>query len=75
MLATALLLLRDRACTARHIGGSTVDARHGIRFRHCRCAADTPVVRRRAVQYSDQYYTRLTIHRYGSYLMLPLFAA
>lgn len=36
---------------------------------------DTPVVRRpRAVEYSDQYYTRLTIHRYGSYIMLPLFA-
>jgi hypothetical protein len=36
-------------------------------------ALDTPVVRRRAIQYSDQYYTRLTIHRFGSYLMLPLF--
>lgn len=37
---------------------------------------DTPVVRRRhAIQYSDQYYTRLTIHRYGSYIMLPLFGA
>jgi hypothetical protein len=36
---------------------------------------DTPVVRRRAVQYSDQYYKRLTIHRYGSYLMLPLFVS
>lgn len=37
---------------------------------------DTPVVRRpRAIEYSDQYYTRLTIHRYGSYAMLPLFAA
>jgi len=36
---------------------------------------DTPIVRRRrAIQYSDQYYTRLTIHRYGSYAMLPLFA-
>lgn len=35
---------------------------------------DTPVVRRRAIQYSDSYYTRLTIHRYGSYVMLPLFA-
>lgn len=36
---------------------------------------DTPVVRRRtAIEYSDQYYTRLKIHRYGSYLMLPLFA-
>ena len=37
---------------------------------------DTPIVRRRhAIQYSDQYYTRLTIHRYGSYVMLPLFGA
>ena len=35
---------------------------------------DTPVVRRRAIQYSDSYYTRLTIHRIGSYVMLPLFA-
>lgn len=38
---------------------------------------DTPVVRRRAkaVEYSDAYYTRLTIHRYASYTMLPLFAS
>src|SRR5690242_8213624 len=33
-----------------------------------RLPADTPVVRRPlAIEYSDQYYTRLTIHRYGSY--------
>jgi hypothetical protein len=39
-------------------------------------AADTPRVRRRvrAVEYSDAYNTRLTIHRIGSYTMLPLFA-
>jgi hypothetical protein len=37
-------------------------------------AADTPRVRRRAVVYSDAYNTRLTIHRIGSYTMLPLFA-
>lgn len=37
---------------------------------------DTPVVQRpRAVEYSDTYYARLTIHRYTSYAMLPLFAA
>jgi hypothetical protein len=37
---------------------------------------DTPVVRRRhAIQYSDAYHVRLTIHRIGSYTMLPLFAA
>jgi hypothetical protein len=28
-----------------------------------------------AVQLSDAYYTRLTIHRYGSYAELPLFGA
>jgi hypothetical protein len=37
-------------------------------------AADTPRVRRHAVTYSDAYNTRLTIHRIGSYTMLPLFA-
>lgn len=36
--------------------------------------ADTPRVRRHAVTYSDAYYTRLTVHRIGSYTMLPLFA-
>ena len=37
---------------------------------------DTPVVQRpRAIEYSDSYYARLTIHRYTSYAMLPLFAA
>jgi hypothetical protein len=36
--------------------------------------ADTGEGRPHAVEYSDAYYTRLTIHRYGSYVMLPLFA-
>jgi hypothetical protein len=31
--------------------------------------------RPRAIEYSDGYYTRLTIHRYASYAELPLFAA
>lgn len=30
--------------------------------------------RPQAIEYSDSYYTRLTIHRIGSYAMLPLFA-
>ncbi len=34
--------------------------------------ADTP--RTRLIEYSDAYYTRLTIHRVGSYTILPLFA-
>jgi hypothetical protein len=31
--------------------------------------------RPKAVQYSDNYYKRLAVHRYASYAMLPLFAA
>jgi hypothetical protein len=31
--------------------------------------------RPRAVDYSDAYYKRLTVHRIGSYTMLPLFVA
>jgi len=36
--------------------------------------ADTTQSRHRAVEYSDWYARRLTIHRWGSYAMLPLFA-
>jgi hypothetical protein len=38
-------------------------------------ADSTQPVRRRTVQLSDAYYTRLTIHRYLSYAELPVFAA
>lgn len=37
-------------------------------------AADT-VPRPRSVEYSDAYFTRLTIHKYASYAMLPMFVA
>jgi hypothetical protein len=38
--------------------------------------ADSAASRRpRAVQYSDNYYKRLTVHRDASYAMLPLFVA
>ena len=37
--------------------------------------SDTQPRRRHAVEYSDWYARRLTIHRVGSYTMLPLFAA
>ena len=36
--------------------------------------ADTTRTRPRAIEYSDAYYQRLTIHRWCSYIMLPLFA-
>lgn len=38
-------------------------------------APDTQPRRRHAVEYSDWYARRLTIHRIGSYTMLPLFGA
>ena len=38
-------------------------------------AAPQDTTRHRAIEYSDAYYTRLTIHRIGSYVELPLFAA
>jgi hypothetical protein len=34
---------------------------------------DTIPRRRKAVQYSDEYYTRLQIHRWGSWLEFPVF--
>jgi hypothetical protein len=37
-------------------------------------AADTPRARPRAFVYSDQYATRLTIHKWASWAMLPLVA-
>ena len=36
---------------------------------------DTLPRRRRAIEYSDWYYRRLRLHRWGSYVELPLFAA
>ncbi len=36
---------------------------------------DTTSRRPRAIEYSDAYYTRLTIHRVASYAELPLFGA
>lgn len=75
-LAAAALLLapgdtsisaRDSAGVRPHIN----DARLALE-----AAADTtPRRRARAVEVSDAYATRLRIHRYGSYTMIPLFAA
>ena len=57
--------------TVQPQGASTVAL--GVRA----AVADTDSVRRRprAIEYSDAYATRLTIHRIGSYAMLPLFAS
>ena len=41
---------------------------------HGPLAFDDTTPRRRAIMLSDWYFRRLTLHRYGSYVMLPLFA-
>lgn len=57
----------------------TSDVLAPVREENVACTAvagvqDTVPRRRRAVAYSDAYATRLRIHRYASYTMLPLFA-
>lgn len=44
-----------------------------LRWEPAAIGADTG--RRRAIEYGDAYGIRLTIHRYASYTMLPLFVA
>ncbi len=70
MIALAFLAaaLTAGTCDTLSAGGVT----------HCRpmvVAPDTQPRRRRSVVYSEAYGTRLTIHRYGSYAMLPIFGA
>src|SRR5665213_2650132 len=62
-LAAAATLAVGTPCTAQVFNAQDAVA-----------ASDTPRVRPRAIEYSDWYNTRLTIHRWGSYTMLPLFA-
>jgi hypothetical protein len=65
-LAQPSIVLRDTSPVTRP----------GIDTSLTRVLADTPVTRRpRAIEYSDWYSRRLTIHRLGSYTMLPLFGA
>jgi hypothetical protein len=45
-----------------------------VLLRGATLANDSTQGRPRAITHSDAYYTRLTIHRIGSYTMLPLFA-
>ena len=67
--------------TNRLVGTGCIvaDALPAMRGEDSRCEPisamrDTVTRRRRAVAYSDAYATRLRIHRYASYTMLPLFA-
>ena len=46
-----------------------------LRATHRNAIGDTTQQRQKAVVISDWYVRRLTVHRYGSYVMLPLFVA
>jgi hypothetical protein len=77
LAAAALLLAPADTTTAVR---DSADVAGGPRVADARlaagAAADTTLRRRpRAVEVSDAYATRLRIHRYASYTMIPLFAA
>ncbi|HEX2779425.1 MAG TPA: hypothetical protein VHM30_07990 [Gemmatimonadaceae bacterium] len=55
-------------------GPTLADAAVTLPSSHPRAYIPADTGRPKAVEYSDAYYTRLTIHRWGSYAMLPLFA-
>lgn len=55
--------------------GASNDSTFAVDLRCLEQRADTQPRRRHAVEYSDWYARRLTIHRIGSYTMLPLFGA
>jgi hypothetical protein len=62
----------DSATSAWYRRESSLDARLVPKWSRP-LAGDTIPRRRKAVAYSDQYYTRLQIHRWGSWLELPVF--
>lgn len=81
LLATALALPStprpfDDVCprAPARASGAPVAAPSGVQPL-AECAPSDTTRRRRAVRHSDAYYTRLAIHRYASYAMLPLFIA
>jgi hypothetical protein len=75
-LAGAVRVPNDTGWSAATLPDSSAPPAPGSLNSRSLFPVDTPVVRRPlAIEYSDAYYTRLTIHRIGSYTMLPLFAA
>jgi len=73
------LSMADSTDRVASVGCLEPEALPGVRGDALPCAAvsavrDTVSRRRRAVAYSDAYATRLRVHRYASYTMLPLFA-
>lgn len=62
----------DSATTAWYRRSPSVDARLVPDWSRA-LTADTIPRRRRAVEYSDEYYSRLQLHRWGSWLEFPVF--
>jgi hypothetical protein len=61
--------------TAIGLAGGTVSAgATQVPVSFLASTVDTSRARPRAIEHSDAYYTRLTIHKVGSYTILPLFA-
>lgn len=71
--ASTRLTIDTLAVDRPAIDGNAIVAMDSARLRLAPDTGASP--RRRAIVYSDAYATRLTIHRYASYTMLPLFAA
>ncbi|HEV8498632.1 MAG TPA: hypothetical protein VGQ56_17270 [Gemmatimonadaceae bacterium] len=59
---------------ARHRRETSMDARLVPDWNRS-AVADTNPRRRKAVEYSDEYYSRLQMHRVGSWLEFPIFGA
>ncbi|HEY4304903.1 MAG TPA: hypothetical protein VGM82_10575 [Gemmatimonadaceae bacterium] len=74
LLAAATVALHPIASDSTRCA-SRNDSTLAWSFRCVTAPIDTQPRRRHAVEYSDWYARRLTIHRIGSYTMLPLFAA
>jgi hypothetical protein len=75
-LAAAALLLTPGDTSAAVRDSADAGPRiTDVRLGPATAADTTPRRRRRAVEVSDAYALRLRIHRYGSYTMIPLFAA
>ena len=74
-LLALLLLMKSPSDTSQaQPSDSIVGPVHSALVAGVRAADDTLPRRRRSIEVSDWYDRRLTIHRYGAYAVVPLFA-
>lgn len=66
---------RSLAPTAENVYATRFGPGVGERIVLVQAGDNTPRSRPKAVEYSNGYYTRLSIHRAASYAMLPMFVA